>query len=233
MTEPYITSDIDINEKSILRKYMDLSKLLDLLYSGSLYFRRADGFADRLEGALFPSLRTIIDDSHSNGEIPYDSDEFYRRAREGSFVSCWSLGSRDNMALWQLYGGIKSSVAVTSTVSKIVNAYESDRSIHIHKVKYVDHKKVKNYVIGAPREVLQYKSDAYTFEKEIRIIAPHTETDKETLGIRVPMDLNTLIRSIVVAPDADVNFVRAVSDVCKKYGLKAPIRRSKLSFVPT
>lgn len=233
MTEPIITSDPEINATAILRKYMDLPKLLDLLYSKNLYFRRADGFTDRLEGALFPSLRSIIDDSHLKGDIKYNSDEFYRIAREENYVSCWTIGAKDNMALWQLYGGSKSSVVITTTLDKIVNAFEWDRSIHIHKVKYVDHKKVRNYIIGAPREVLQYKSDAYFFEKELRIVASHQDKDDHSMGIRVPLkDINSLIRSVVIAPDADLSFVNAVSDMCKKYGLTAPIRRSKLSFVP-
>jgi hypothetical protein len=234
MTEPIITSDPEIKSTAILRKYMDLSKLLDLLYSKDLYFRRADGFSDRLEGALFPSLRTLIDESHLKGDIKYNSDAFYRSAREDNYVSCWTFGARDNMALWQLYGDIKTSVAITTTLDRIVNAFEWDRSIHIHKVKYVDHKKVKNYIIGAPREVLQYKSDAYVFEKELRIVASHQDKDEHSMGVRMPLkDINNLIRSVVVAPDADISFVEAVSDLCKRYGLTAPIRRSKLSFVST
>ena len=233
MTEPIITSDPEIKGTAILRKYMDLSKLLDLLYSKSLYFRRADGFSDRLEGALFPSLRELIDKSHLNGDIKYNSDEFYRIAREDSYVSCWSLGARDNMALWKLYGGSESSVAVTTTLNKIVNAVDWDRSTHIHKIKYIDHKKVRNYMIGSPREVLQYKSDAYKYEKELRIVIPHQDKDNHEMGIRLPLkNINSLIRSVVIAPDADISFVKSVSDLCKKYGLAAPIRESKLSFVP-
>jgi len=233
MTELIITSDPEIKATMILRKYMDLSKLLDLLYSKELYYRRADGFKDRLEGALFPSLREIIDESHLNGHMQYDSDSFYRSAREDNYVSCWSIGARDNMALWQLYGGTKTSVVITTTLNQIVNSIDWDRSIHIHKVKYVDHKKAKNYVIGAPREVLQYKSDAYKFESELRIVAPRQVKDNYSMGVRIPiLNINSLIRSVVVAPDADISFVNAVTDLCKSYGLTKPVRQSKLSFVP-
>jgi hypothetical protein len=232
MTDPIITSDPEIKSTAILRIYMGLPKLLDLLYSKNLYFRRADGFTDRLEGALFPSLRAMIDESHLKGDTKYNSDEFYRRAREDNYVSCWTFGVRDNMALWQLYGGTKSSVVITTTLERIVNAFEWDRSIHIHKVKYVDHKRVRNYIIGAPREILQYKSDAYKFEKELRIVALRQDKDNHSMGVRIPLkNINSLISSVVVAPDADMSFVEAVSDLCKRYGLAAPIKRSKLSFV--
>jgi hypothetical protein len=65
----------------------------------------------------------IIDETHLKGDVKHNSDEFYRSAREDNYVSCWTFGARDNMALWQLYGGTKSSVVITTTLEKIVNAF--------------------------------------------------------------------------------------------------------------
>lgn len=235
MTKAIITADPEIKTSSILRRYMDLPKLLDLLHSKSLYFRRADGFSDRLEGALFPSLRELIDEEHSKGTVKYDSNEFYRRAREDNYVSCWSIGARDNMALWQLYGGVKSSVAITTTAKRIIeNAFEWSRPVHLYKVKYIDHKHISNYSIGAGGDVLQYKSDAYKFESELRMVTPHQEGQERSMGIGLKMkSVDSLVRSIVLAPEADDTFVEAVTDLCRRYGVQAPVRRSKLSFIPT
>jgi hypothetical protein len=105
MDAAQLQADTDIRQSSILRRYMDLPKLLDLLSTNTLYCRRADGFADRLEGALFPSFRKSLNEAFARGDVPNDADYFYRRSRMGSYVSCWTLGARDNMALWQLYGG--------------------------------------------------------------------------------------------------------------------------------
>ena len=70
------------------------------------------------------------------------------------------------------------------------------------------------------------------YEKELRIVMPHTDDDNQSLGIRLPLkNLDSLIRSVVVSPDADNEFLKAVADLCKRYGLKSPVRRSKLSFV--
>jgi hypothetical protein len=96
------TADVEINLKTTLRRYVDLPKLLDLLHSKSLYFRRADGFSDRLEGALFPCLRASIDENCKTGVFSIDSNEFYRKVREENFVSCWTIGAKDNMALGEL-----------------------------------------------------------------------------------------------------------------------------------
>lgn len=234
MDEPTVTSDRELRNNAVLRRYMDLSKLLDLLHSRTMYFRRADGFADRLEGALFPSLRKLIDEEHSKGTIEHNSDEFYKKAREESYVNCWTISAKDNMALWKLYGGVKPSVAITSTVGSLVdNAFNWSRSVHMYKVKYVEHKIERNYIIGAPKEVLQYKNAAYRYEKELRIVTPHINSDNHTLGIKLPLkSLNSLVRSVVISPDADDDFVEAVKDLCKRYDLKSPVQRSKLSFIP-
>lgn len=231
-----ITATPEIRQTQILRRYMDIPKLLDLLHTNSLYFRRADGFADRLEGALFPSFRKSLDDAFANKQSPYDSDHYYRRARSGNYVSCWTIGARDNMALWQLYGGLKTSIAVTTTVDRLIRCgFHWERDMHLHKVEYIDHRRVKNYVLGKFSDVLQYKSDAFKFEKELRLIVPQQGGGWESnpMGIRLTLpSLDALVRSIVVAPEADSVFIAAVTELCRRYGLAAPIRRSTLALIP-
>ena len=46
-------------------------------------------------------------------------------------------------------------------------------------------------------------------------------------------DLDVLLRSIVVSPEAEPWFVELIQDVCRKYKVSAPVRRSKLAFLPT
>lgn len=236
MHPPQITADPDIRQEIILRRYMDLPKLLDLLHTKSLYFRRADGFSDKLEGTLFPSFRKSLDEAFNRKEVPHDADYFYRRARLGNYVSCWSIGARDNMALWQLYGGLKTSIVVTTTVDRLLTCGSTwNRSMLLHKVRYVDHRRVRNYIMGHFTDVLKYKSDAYKFERELRVIVPQQEDGWETnpIGIRLALpSVDVLVRSIVVAPEADQSFLEAVRELCRRYGLKAPIKRSVLSLVP-
>lgn len=96
MNQREITTDPDIKLGASLRRYLDLPKFLNLLHSNSLYFRRADGFSDRFEGALLPAFRRALDESHSAGTIQHNADYFYRRARAGNYVSCWTMGTTDN-----------------------------------------------------------------------------------------------------------------------------------------
>ena len=236
MTQAQVISDVDIKENAILRRYMDIPKLLDLLYFRKLYLRRADGFTDRLEGALFPSLRTQVDQVQAEGQSTYDADYFYRRARIGNYVSCWTRSGKDSMALWQLYGGVHNSVAITTTVKRILDvALNWDRNVFIRLVKYVDHLNMKSFLIGDYADVLKYKREAYRYERELRIIVPQQDCDWQSnpMGLRLPVpDLGSLIRSVVVAPEASDEFFEATKSLCSKYGLSAPVRRSKLAFVP-
>lgn len=236
MSPSQVLLDAEIQKGTILRRYMDLPKLLDLLHFRALYLCRADGFADRLEGALFPSLRTSIDAAHAAGQIPNGADYFYERSRIGNYVSCWTLGAKDSMAHWQMYAGTKTGVVVSSTVERLVRtALSWSRDSIIHRVKYVDHLKIKDYLIGSYTDVLQFKHQAYKHERELRLVVPQQgggwESNPNCLRLAVP-DLDTLVRSVVVAPDASDEFYEAVKGLCKRYGLNAPVRRSMLAFVP-
>lgn len=231
-----VSLDQGIRQSTVLRRYMDLPKLLDLLHFKALYFRRADGFADRLEGALFPSLRASIDEAHATGSSPHNADYFYRRSRAGTYVSCWTRGAKDSMAHWQLYGGTRSGVAVTTTVEKLLEtALNWKRDAMVHQVRYVDHVKMKTYVIGNYTDVLQFKHEAYKHERELRILISQMGSAWESnpVDLRLPVpDLDMLVRNVVVAPESGREFFEAVKGLCSQYGLRAPVRRSQLAFVP-
>jgi hypothetical protein len=51
-------------------------------------------------------------------------------------------------------------------------------------------------------------------------------------GILLPIDAATLVRSIVIAPDAPPWFEKLVRQSALRYGIEAPVRRSKLATAP-
>jgi hypothetical protein len=230
--------DVDpkLKPSNILRRHLDLSKFIDLLRTSTLYFRRADKFFDRFEGALTPSIRSLLNNPIIGGPDGEDADAYYRHAREGGFVSCWSLGAKDNMALWQLYGGAKSSIALTTTVSKLHAAAATWSDItSIHKVRYIDHFRNPAMVVGGYIDVLECKHEAYSFEKEVRVIVSRHrgQWSNNPIDLRLPIvDLSSFVRSVVVAPEADSSYFELVQDIANRYGLKSPVRRSQLTFLP-
>ena len=86
-----VTIDPDLKLRSILRRYLDLPKYLDLLKTSSIYFSRVDNFPDRFEGALPPSIRQAINEAHAGKEVDYDADAFIKKLRESIYLNCWSL----------------------------------------------------------------------------------------------------------------------------------------------
>ncbi len=74
------------------------------------------------------------------------------------------------------------------------------------------------------------------YEKEVRVIIDRTGCDPVPESFRsgtvVPIDPSRLLRSIVIAPDAPPWFEQLVRQSALRYGIKAPVRRSRLATDP-
>jgi hypothetical protein len=151
-----IDSDLKLN--NILRRYLDLPRYVELLRTQSLYFRRADLFPDKFEGALTPAIRSLINDALSTGKGDYDADSYYQFVRNSIYLNCWSFGSHDNMALWKLYGGITNGIVITTTLKRLVEAGLSwENEVKICRVKYIDHFKNPDMVLGSVVDPFRFK----------------------------------------------------------------------------
>lgn len=234
-SDPEVIRDVDLKDGTQLRRYVDLAKFIDLLRTQKLYLRRADRFIDKFEGALTPSIRRAIDSAYTSNPKAESADTFYRRCRQGTFVSCWTLGAKDNMALWQLYGGASTSLAINTTVGRLVTTCLSwPDSVLIRKVRYIDHFENPDMVIGRHTDPLQFKHEAYDFEREVRLLIPRQrdwENNPESIQLKIKP--TSLITSIMVAPEAGSWFFDIVQDLAERYDLKVPIRMSALAQLPT
>lgn len=232
-----VTTDTDIDQKDVVRRYLDLPKYIQLLRSSELYFSRVDQFSDKFEGVLPPGMRKAIDDAHSKGEVDRSSQTRYEQLRTGAYVSCWSSGAIDNMALWQLYGTASSGVVVATTIDELIHACFTWREkVRIHKVQYIDHFANPDMVIGNYLDPLQFKHVGYRFEEEVRLVIgrmhPQHEGIQRPIGLNFPVDLKRMIRSVVVAPEAKPWFFDLVSDITSRYNVSAPVIRSPLTTLP-
>lgn len=234
-SQPEVTRDIGLKDGSPLRRYVDFAKYVDLLRTNSLYFRRADRFTDRFEGALTPSIRKAIDEGHRIDKDAEDANIFYEKGRKGTYVSCWTYGAKDNMALWQLFGGTASSVAVHTNVERITRLCLSWReNVLITQVKYIDHFENPDMVVSRYSDPLQFKHLAFDFEREVRVMIPMPQTWRDNPeGTHRPLgSLSDLITSVTIGPDAGPWFIELVQEVSQRYGLKVPIRSSQLAALP-
>jgi hypothetical protein len=110
-----------------------------------------------------------------------------------------------------------------------------NESALVTKVKYIDHFENPDMVIGRYTDPLQFKHEAFEFEREVRVMLPKQDSwQSNPEGLHRPIsDLNELITSVVVAPDAGNWFFELVQDLGQRYGLKAPVRMSQLASLPS
>ena len=231
--------DAELKPNAVLWRYLDAAKFLDLVHSGSLFFSRGDQFNDKFEGAFTKSLRTAIDEAYAVSKIDSNSEEFRDLVRQNVFLNCWRAGLDDSMAMWSIYGRSPTSLAITTTVGKLRDSIAKAKIHHnvaVKKVRYIKHWRNPKIDIVPYSNIFAYKLRAYDFENEVRVIIDRLG-EKGTpsvnpMGISVKISLNSLLRSIVVSPEAPIWFVSLVEEIALSYGLKAPVRRSKLSFSP-
>jgi hypothetical protein len=236
--EPKINDQL--RPDTVLWRYLDAAKLFDFFENSTMFFCRADQFSDKFEGAFTPSLRQQISDAYAKGEINYTYEQFKRRMRESVFINCWHRSQDDSAAMWALYGKSECAVALTTTVGQLADTLrgvEKEHDISIERVEYVKHwSDPKLDVSPDYARIFAYKTKAYEYEKEVRVIIDRTgrDTMPEIMhtGLVVPIDAGKLLRSIVIAPDAPPWFEKLVRQSALRYHIKAPVRRSKLATDP-
>ena len=235
-----IVIDDQLRHDTVLWRYLDAAKLFDFFENSTLFFCRADHFSDKFEGAFTPSLRQQISDAYARGEIDYTYEQFKRRMRESVFINCWHRSQDDSAAMWALYGKSDCAVALTTTVGQLaatLEGIEEDHAISIARVDYVKHWSDPKLDVSPDfTRIFTYKTKAYEYEKEVRVIIDRTGhalvPELLQTGLVVPIDVRALLRSIVIAPDAPPWFEKLVRQSALRYGIKAPVRRSKLATDP-
>jgi hypothetical protein len=156
------------------------------------------------------------------------------------FINCWHRSQDDSAAMWALYGKSECAVALTTTVGQLAESLrgvDREHAVSIERVEYVKHwSDPKLDVSPDYARIFAYKTKAYEYEKEVRVIIDRTGHDTipelAQAGIVVPIDATRLLRSIVIAPDAPPWFEALVRQSASRYGVRAPVRRSKLATNP-
>ena len=174
-----------------------------------------------------------------------------------SIVSCWHLNAVESMAMWRLYLTGREGIAVRTTFRRLVscftpfdgqekafNADGTDREIRVHAgvVHYVDYD--SDTPVNVPRILLKRRS--FEHEREVRVVAtdrswgnsPRFGPDGQVLtrfgagGDRIRVDLETLVLSVFVAPEAQRWFADLVQAVVRRYGFGFPVVQSDLDRDP-
>ena len=229
-------------------RYMDFVGFVWMLKNSALWFSRADFFEDKWEGA-YPEPTIAANKSEgSAGDLIWQG--FVKNAammRKTIFINSWYAKPYESAAMWQVYAGHGNSIAIRSTVGRLINSIAKDSSqIHLGRVKYIDYKKD---VIEGSNAFSPYlrKRLSFEHESEVRLVLWSIEKGNiafSSNGVNleelasppeyaVQVELKELIECVFISPNSKSWFKEIVGDVLCKYGHKnAQLEQSNFDVSP-
>jgi hypothetical protein len=212
---------------TIVWKYLDLSKFLDLLMSRKLFMSRSDKFEDQYEGTFSePTYEEIKKLSENNPEFL----DYYKSHREKVVVSSWHINEYESFAMWQIFTQNNEGLAIQSTIGRLQKALkpEINYSQFIGEVNYIDYK--KEYI---PFDDMffpfMFKRKSFQYEREVRIISDLSESNiKINDGLKIDVDINQLIEKIYIHPKSENWYKKLVIELVSKLDYTIEIEKSDL-----
>jgi len=218
---------------AIIWRYMDFAKLVSLISKRALFFCRVSKLKDPWEGA-WPVKQ------FEKGDISPGSAWSYiikaREMREECAVSCWHINKGESDALWRIYSSGGQGIAIVSTFSNLTESLKNYvPSIFIGKVQYLDYE-----YASLPKGNIYWpvtcKRLSFVHENELRAVIreyPGSQNEPQrkfchTMGEMVPVDIERLITSIYVSPEAEDWFVELVKKILEPVGLAKLCQKSLL-----
>jgi hypothetical protein len=212
---------------TIVWKYLDLSKFLDLLLSKKLFMSRSDKFEDQYEGTFSePTYEEIK-------KLAIDNPDFlnyYKTHREKVAVSSWHINEYESFAMWQIFTQNSEGLAIQSTIGRLQKAVKPENNFdqYIGEVNYIDYR--KEYI---PFDDLffpfLFKRKSFQYEREVRIL---TDTSKSTIklndGLKINVDINQLIEKIYIHPKSENWYKKLVIELVERLGFDFEIEKSDL-----
>jgi len=209
----------NLNDDTIIWKYLQPYKLKGLLQTSELYLCRADKFlkSDPYEGTFdlhsYSHLKIVekLFMSPVHKELLGKAfDALYRKV----FLNCWCINETESYLMWRAYA--PKGFVVKTTIGKLKNSLlkrNKDTNFRIDKINYNSLEELKKlYSVSGPvkqtsnvnpfEELFFRKLDYFKDEKELRILSStfnlDNNIDKEDL--RLSCDLNELIEEIYISP---------------------------------
>lgn len=225
LTNPNINLPEDPD--TIIWKYLDLSKFLDLLLSKKLFMSRSDKFEDQYEGTFseptFEEIRKLSKDKP-------DFLQYYKTHREKVAISSWHINEYESFAMWQIFTQNSEGLAIQSTIGRLQKAVEPEQNFkqYIGEVNYIDYK--KEYI---PFDDMffpfLFKRKSFQYEREVRIITDVADTTL-TLndGLKINVAIDQLIERIYIHPKSENWYKNLVIELVEKLGFDFTIEKSDL-----
>ena len=213
-----INKPYTFDDDQYLFKYIDLHRLVYFLNTEKLFFSPLSYFDDPLEGITEDMLyQTRLTDDGQNIEGEGGDKHAYRNHLENVqrklFASCWFLGTRESLAMWETYSN-KDSVALRFKPQYLCDLMiEQFSEINMPDFKAMVHGKVDYFKLSPfdPNdETLKncghkfsgfLKDLSYKHEEEFRfLLMQNRETNDHEFYEVSPGSLNDLEFNIITHP---------------------------------
>jgi hypothetical protein len=235
---------------TVLWRYVDLYRYMDLLQSSELHLTRADQMEDRWEGSYSTvnvSMRPTLYGKDWE-MMSANTDGMYQFGRTHIYLNCWYVGSHESYAMWKLYDVTGKGVAIRTTARRLKAALIGEHLPPLSgaQVQYVDH---ATTFIPETNLYFPYvhKRLSFSHENEYRLpglwVPQLLKVDEDdTAGRREPdipppflrerVNVQQLIEAVYVSPDSPEWVARVVSEVTHSYVLELEVRHSDLAADP-
>jgi hypothetical protein len=212
---------------TVVWKYLDLSKFLDLLMSGKLFMSRSDKFEDQYEGTFSePTFEEIKKLSIDNPDFL----NYYKTHREKVAISSWHINEYESFAMWQIFTQNSEGLAIQSTIGRLQESLNPETNLkqYIGEVNYIDYKK-EHIPFDDMFFPFLFKRKSFQYEGEVRIITDIGESEiKINEGLKINVDINQLIEKIYIHPKSENWYKNLVIQLVKQLGFNFTIEKSDL-----
>jgi hypothetical protein len=215
------------NPDTIVWKYLDLSKFLDLLLSQKMFMSRSDKFEDQYEGTFSePTFEEIKKIAANNPEFL----DYYKSHREKVAISSWHTNEYESFAMWQIFTKNQEGLAIQSTIGRLKEALQPENHTKqfIGEVNYIDYKK-EHIPFDDNFFPFLFKRKSFQYEREVRIITDVTEQNISINdGLKINVDINALIEKIYIHPKSENWYKKLVIELVTQLGFDFEIEKSDL-----
>lgn len=255
---PFFTKPEDEEQK--IWRYMDITKYISMIEKKALYFSRADLLGDPFEGSIPEAIgqknfneifKTQFEEMTKTrtDKVKFPST-FHDFIRKSCYACCFHMSSDESAALWSIYSKSNQGIAIQSTFKKLCDCFKdySKPTVGIGTINYIDYSQNTIPVEKSTVSPLLYKRKSFECEKEIRalilddseIIGTNSDTGNSTIeihidlkpGIIVPINLDTLIDQVIIAPDSPEWIKDLLESIMEKYGIQKKVVLSSLDKSP-
>jgi hypothetical protein len=237
LEHPCFPQPIDLDIK--VWRYIDLSKLIDILSRKSLFLSRLDLLRDVHEGSItkvnFDARQTQFEKKGISNLIP-KIEKINKKISKSMYINCWYFDNYESEAMWKLYCPDNKGIAIQTTYRKLVESVNYDDNLFIGYVNYIDYENE-----WFPAENLFYpvmhKRKAFQYEKEIRLVKTDSkfleeDTEIPPLGISCPWDIDKYAENIYVNPYSQNWYYEVIKDILEKYNCKINVNWSTMKVEP-